>query len=52
MREAGGVQNIEWWNVERPRFRNFNTTNIEITKDELVHFFIYLFIFFLFEMKS
>ena len=35
----GGIQNIEWPNVERPRFRNFKITNIKITKDELFHFF-------------
>ena len=45
------MQNIEWSNVERPGFRNFKTTNIKITKDELFHFFIHLFIFSLFEMK-
>ena len=31
----GGLQNIEWSNVELPGFRNFKITNIKITKDEL-----------------
>ena len=43
----GGIQNIEWSNVERPAFRNFKITNIKITKDELffylrIHFFVFL----------
>ena len=29
-----GRQNIEWSNVERPRFSDFNNTNIKITKDD------------------
>ena len=31
----GGIQNIEWSNVERPGFENYKITNIKITKDEL-----------------
>ena len=33
------MQNIEWSNVERQGFRNFEITNIKITKVEL---FFYL----------
>ena len=32
---AGGGQNLERRNVERPVFRNFEITNIKIKKDEL-----------------
>ena len=41
----GGVQNLEWSNVERPIFRNFEITNIKIAKDQLFDHFIYEFIF-------
>ena len=44
IRKQGGVQNLEWLNVERPIFRNFKITNIKIAKDELVDFFIVEFI--------
>ena len=30
----GGVQNLEWSNVEWLIFRNFEITNIKIAKDE------------------
>ena len=42
----GGVQNLERSNVERPIFRNFKITNIEIAKDELFGYFIYEFIYY------
>ena len=32
--ESGGGQNLERPNVERPKFRKFTTSNIEITKVE------------------
>ena len=41
-------QNLEWSNVERPIFRNFKITYIEIAKDELFDCFIYEFRFFFF----
>ena len=41
----GGGQNLERPNVERPIFRKFKTSNIEITKVELFDFFIFKFIF-------
>ena len=41
----GGVQNLEWSNVERPIFRNFKFTNTKIAKDELFDYFIYDFFF-------
>ena len=44
----GGGQNLERRNVERPIFRNFKITNIEITKDQLFDSFIFEFIFPLF----
>ena len=47
----GGIQIIEWSNVERPGFRNVKITNIKIMKDKLFHFFIYEFIFLLLKMK-
>ena len=31
--KKGGGQNLEWWNVELPVFRNFETANIKIKKD-------------------
>ena len=47
--QVGGVQNLEWSNVERPILRNLKITNIKIAKDEfLFDFFIYEFIFYLF----
>ena len=39
----GGVQNLEWSNVERPVFRNFKITDIKIAKDQLSDYFIYEF---------
>ena len=42
--KVGGLQNLEWPNVERPTFRNFKITNIKIAKDELCDYFIYEFI--------
>ena len=42
---AGGGQNSERQNVERPIFRNLKITNIKITKDELFDNFIFEFIF-------
>ena len=44
----GGGQNLERRNVERQIFRNFEITNIKITKDELFDSFIFEFIFSLF----
>ena len=44
----GVGQNLERRNVERPIFRNFEITNINITKDELFDSFIFEFIFSLF----
>ena len=41
---SGGVQNLEWSNVERPIFRNFKITNIKTSKDKLIDYFIYEFI--------
>ena len=41
----GGGQNFEQRNVERPIFRNFQITNIKITKYELFDSFIFEFIF-------
>ena len=41
----GGVQNLEWPNVERPIFRKFKTTNIAIAKEELFDYFFYEFFF-------
>ena len=34
----GGIQNIEWSNIERPRVRNSKITNIKITKEESILF--------------
>ena len=36
----GGVQNLEWSNIEQPLFWNFKIINIKIAKDELVDYFI------------
>ena len=48
----GRVQNLEWLNVKRPIFRNFETTNIKIAKDELVDYFIVEFISYYYFLKS
>ena len=32
VKNSGEVQNLEWSNVERPIFRNFQITNIKIAK--------------------
>ena len=37
----GGCQDLEQRNKERPIFRNFEISNIKITKDELFDFFIF-----------
>ena len=47
----GGVQNLQWSNVERSIFRNSKITNIKIAKDELFDYFIYEFIFYYFSFK-
>ena len=44
--KTGGGPNLERRNVERPIFRNFKITNIEITKHELFGSLIFKFIFF------
>ena len=46
--EEGRVQILEWSNVEWPIFRNVKIMNINIAKDELFDYFIYLFIFYYF----
>ena len=49
----GGGQNLERPNVERPIFRKFETSNVQITKVELLDFYcfqIYLLYLRLFEM--
>ena len=38
---GGGGQNLELWNLERPVFRNFETANIKIKKDEEFDNFIF-----------
>ena len=38
MVQEGGSQNLERPNIERPVFRKFETSNIEITKVELFDF--------------
>ena len=38
LKKSGGGQNLERLNVERPIFRKFETSNIEITKVELFDF--------------
>ena len=38
MVQEGGSQNLERLNIERPVFRKFETSNIEITKVELFDF--------------
>ena len=48
----GGVQNLEWSNVERPIFRNFEIMNIKIAEDELFDYFIVEFFLLLFFFKS
>ena len=45
---TGGGQNLERPNVERSIFRNFEISNIKMTKDELFDSFIVEFIFFIF----
>ena len=45
-KKLGGIQNLEWSNVERPIFWNFKITNIHIANDELFDYFIYEFIFY------
>ena len=40
----GGVQNLEWSNMERPIFRNSKITNIKIAKDSIVLFMNLFFI--------
>ena len=42
---GGGCQHLEQPNVERPIFRNFQISNIKITKDELFDFFVFIFYF-------
>ena len=42
----GGDQHLERSNVERPIFRNFEISNIKITKVELFDFSIFEFIFY------
>ena len=44
----GGCQNLDRRNVERSIFRNFQISNIKITKDELFDSFIIELIFFIF----
>ena len=44
MINMGVGQNLGRPNVERPIFRKFETSNIEITKVELFDFFIFKFI--------
>ena len=47
----GGVQNLEWSNVERPIFQNLKITNIKIAKNELFDYFIYEFFFYYYFFK-
>ena len=47
----GGVQNLEWSNVEQPIFWNFKITNIKIAKDKLFDYFIYEFVFYYYFSK-
>ena len=51
LKKRGGVQNLEWSDVERPIFRDFKITNIEIAKDELFNYFICEFIFYYYFFK-
>ena len=46
---SGGGQNLERPNVERPIFRKFETSNIEITKVELFDFSISEFILYFYD---
>ena len=46
---SGGGQNLERPNVERPIFRKFETSNIEITKRELFDFSIFEFILYFYD---
>ena len=43
---SSGMQNIEWWNIERPGFRNLKITNIKITLRVFFYWRIYFFIFY------
>ena len=45
----GGGQNLELPNVERPIFRKFETSNIEITKLELFDFSVFEFILYFYD---
>ena len=47
-KKISGVQNLEWSNVERLIFRNFEITNIKISNDELFDYFIYEIFFYYF----
>ena len=40
--KSGGVQNLERPHVETTIFRNFEISNIRITKDEIFDFFYFL----------
>ena len=46
----GGDQHLEWPNVERPIFWNFENSNMKITKVELFDYsiveFVFLYVFF------
>ena len=48
---SGGVQKLEWSNVEQPIFRNFKITNIKTAKDDLFDYFILEFIFYYFSFN-
>ena len=39
--KSGGVQNLERPHVETTIFRNFEISNIRITKDEIFDFFLF-----------
>ena len=43
--EKGGVQNMEWPNVEQPGFQNFKITSIKVTNDQLFDLYSEKFIF-------
>ena len=45
----GGGENFERPNVDRPIFRKFDTSNIEITKVELFDFSIFEFILYFYD---
>ena len=42
----GGIQIIEWSNVERPGFRNVKITNIKIMKNVISFFYLRFFLIF------